>query len=283
MKLAMETCLLNYFIFGDELKSTCDFNPYLFEDSQGIYEVFRVINGKPLFLKDHIDRFYNSAEIGGIQTGIPRNHLFNMLRKLIEVNQLKIGNIQFQFIRNETVGEKFIAWIAQATVPTWADYTDGVKISSLNAIRNHPQSKRVNLPVRQMANKLIAENEIFEVLLFDDNGLISEGSRSNIFFVRGNNMFTSNLELVLPGITRSEVISVALQERINLHTTHISLENIGTYDAAFLTSTSMKVLPINMIDDIHFNPKNNLIERLMKLYDKRIEQDLMLFEWPSVS
>ena len=134
-----------------------------------------------------------------------------------------------------------------------------------------------------MANKLIAENEIFEVLLFDDNGLISEGSRSNIFFVRGNNMFTSNLELVLPGITRSEVISVALQERINLHTTHISLENIGTYDAAFLTSTSMKVLPINMIDDIHFNPKNNLIERLMKLYDKRIEQDLMLFEWPSVS
>ena len=47
----METCLLNYFILNKELKSSCDFNPFLFKEGPAVYEVVRIIEQKPLFWK----------------------------------------------------------------------------------------------------------------------------------------------------------------------------------------------------------------------------------------
>ena len=259
----METCLLNYFIVGTELRSTCDFNPNLHKEGRGIYEVSRVINGIPLFLNEHIDRFYNSAEIGNIGLNINRNQLLRMFQSLIEVNHLKNGNIQFQFIERKNSGKHFTAWITPTIYPTEKDYTEGVQIATLNAVRNLPNLKSVNLPTRQKANQFISEKEIFEVLLIDDEGLVTEGSRSNIFFVKDNKLVTTNLELVLPGITRSKVIEIAFRENINLHTTHIPFTELDNFDAAFLTSTSMKILPIKAIDKMEIKPNNALVNQLM--------------------
>ena len=58
----MENCLLNHYILNAELRNSCDFNPDLLASGPGIYEVFRVIEGKPLFLDEHIDRFFRSAD-----------------------------------------------------------------------------------------------------------------------------------------------------------------------------------------------------------------------------
>jgi branched-chain amino acid aminotransferase len=270
----METCLLNYFIVGTELRSTCDFNPNLHKEGRGIYEVFRVINGIPLFLNEHIDRFYNSAVIGGYSININRPQILQMLQRLIEVNHLKNGNIQFQFIERKNVGKHFTAWITPTIYPTKKDYTEGVQIATLNAVRNLPNLKSVNLPTRQKANQFISENEIFEVLLIDDEGLVTEGSRSNIFFVKDNKLITTNLELVLPGITRSKVIEIAFRENIDLHTTLITYQEIEHFEAAFLTSTSMKILPVNQIDNVQFDAGNSLVNRMKLLYDQDIERQM---------
>jgi branched-chain amino acid aminotransferase len=44
----------------------------------GIFDFFRSINGKPIFLSDHLDRFENSAQILGLKipdrTEIKRIH-----------------------------------------------------------------------------------------------------------------------------------------------------------------------------------------------------------------
>jgi branched-subunit amino acid aminotransferase/4-amino-4-deoxychorismate lyase len=64
MGKVMETGLLNYFVLNEELKDTCDFNPVILKNGRGIYEVFRVIDGTPLFLEEHIERFYHSVELG---------------------------------------------------------------------------------------------------------------------------------------------------------------------------------------------------------------------------
>ena len=48
----------------------------------------------------------------------------------------------------------------------------------------------------------------------DDDGFITEGSRSNIFMVIGSTVLTSKVENVLPGITRQFIIKTC--EKLNI-------------------------------------------------------------------
>jgi branched-chain amino acid aminotransferase len=275
----MEPCLLNHFILNDELKSTCDFNPTLLEQGRGIYEVFRVINGVPLFLDEHLKRFYRSIELGDYSFKLSEKQLKSRFKVLLESNALKVGNVQFHLIEHPDIGNLFMAWVSPHRYPSADEYKNGVDLMSLHAVRNNPHLKSTNLPARLLANKVISEEEVYEVLLVDDNNVITEGSRSNIFFINDSKLVTPALSLVLDGITRSEVIKVALVNKIEMHNTVIPFEDIELFDAAFLTSTSMKVLPVRQLDNHTFHTRHPLILKLQQLYEERIREDLEMFEW----
>lgn len=275
----METCLLNHFILNDELKSTCDFNPTLLEQGRGIYEVFRVINGVPLFLDEHLKRFYRSIELGDYAFKLSEKQLKSRFKVLLESNALKVGNIQFHLIEHPELGNLFVSWISPHRYPSEDDYKNGVDLMSLHAVRNNPHLKSTNLPARLLANQVISEEHVYEVLLVDDNDLVTEGSRSNIFFIKEGKLHTPSLSLVLDGITRSEVIKVALNNNIEVHNSEIPFADLEGFEAAFLTSTSMKVLPVNQLDDHTYHTEHPLIMRLQQLYDERIREDLEMFSW----
>jgi len=58
-----ETPLLTSFINNNNIVSTCDFIPERINVGRVIYEVVRVIDGKPLFFEEHLERFYNLKSI----------------------------------------------------------------------------------------------------------------------------------------------------------------------------------------------------------------------------
>ena len=58
--------------------------------------------------------------------------------------------------------------------------------------------------IRERPVRLISDNKLYEVLLVDRNGRITEGSRSNVFFVKGNKFYTGPSAMVLVGITRKK-------------------------------------------------------------------------------
>lgn len=275
----METCLMKYYILNGELRNGCDFNPGILTSGKGIYEVFRVINGIPLFFKEHLKRFYRSLELVGYKSADSEQNIVLYLKTLVQANGLKTGNVQFQVIRQEDGKQVFIAWITPAIYPTTDQFENGVDVFSYNAIRELPQIKSANLSARVEANRLIEQQDIFEVVLFDDNDVVTEGSRSNIFFTKGNTLYTPSVDLVLPGITRSEVISIVKQQHIDINKEPIYFNAIDEFDAAFLTSTSMKILPIKAIDDVEFNTSNSLIQKLKLLYDETISRDIEEFSW----
>jgi len=257
----MNSCRMKYFVLDDELQNSCDFNPKIWAGGKGIYEVFRVINGTPLFLKEHIDRYFHSLELGGFQKKPERSQLVNRLKSLIDSNRLKQGNIQFEQVTSD-MQIRFIASVIPAIYPTSNDYKNGVELLSLNAVRELPQLKSLNLPAREKANKLISDKGIFEVLFIDDNGILTEGSRSNIFFVSKDELYTTPLSLILDGITRANILKLAEDQNIKVNREFIPFESISRFDAAFLTSTSMKVLPIRKIDGINFNTSTKLVTRI---------------------
>jgi branched-chain amino acid aminotransferase len=54
----------------------------------------------------------------------------------------------------------------------------------------------------------------------------------------------------------------------------IGFDELQYFDAAFITGTSPKILPIQQIDGFSFNPENQIVRLLMKSYDDLIDKYL---------
>lgn len=234
------------------------------DNEKGIYEVIRVIDGIPLFFEDHYARFCKSAEIAGITLGFEEAELFWLLRKLIEKNATKEGNILISKDKN------LVAHFISHNYPTDEMYNEGVVCRLLFAERINPNAKILHTEARQKANKLLAESGCYEVLLVDNNGFVTEGSRSNVFFVAGDKIFTAPGSQVLLGITRQKAIETARSLQTEVIEKEIHTSEIQQFDAAFITGTSPKILPIRQVDSVILDVKNSKMSQLMQEYDRMI-------------
>ncbi|MFT4024071.1 MAG: aminotransferase class IV, partial [Flavihumibacter sp.] len=60
----------------------------------GIFDFFKLVNGKPVFLDDHLDRFYRSAEAMHLHPGIERPELVRVIDEMTARNQLADAGIK---------------------------------------------------------------------------------------------------------------------------------------------------------------------------------------------
>jgi len=257
-----------YFVFNNEIRQTENFIPG--ENEGGIYEVLRVVNGIPLFLKDHLERFYNSAQLSEKSIRFSENQIHTFLKNLIENNEVEIGNVLLSYKINLKI------FFIQHSYPTTEMYRDGVFCGILNAEREKPNAKVFQTSVRQRADQMLAENGFYEVLLTDQFDHISEGSRSNVFFVSDKELVTPPGSKVLLGITRQKTIQLARELNIPVIEHELKISELKHFDAAFITGTSPKILPISKIDGFSFNPKNDIVRQLMKRYEDLIVAYLKL-------
>jgi branched-chain amino acid aminotransferase len=252
-----------FFIFNDEIKPAEVF--IAGENEGGIYEVLRVVNGVPLFLQDHLERFYYSALLAGKTIRFSETQISTFLKNLIGKNKVTDGNVLISCKIN------LKAFFISHNYPTPEMYRDGVKCGILKAERENPNAKVFQTTVRQRADQMLAENGFYEVLLVDHNDKLTEGSRSNVFFVRGNGLVTSPGNKVLLGITRQKTIQLANDLNIQVNEREIEFDELQHFDAAFITGTSPKILPIQKIDGFTFNPQDGIVRQMMKSYDDLIE------------
>ncbi len=277
----METCLLNYFVLNNELKSVCDFNPYLFENFSPVYEVVRVEKGVPLFLDDHIQRFFDSCLLAGIVVNLSKQQIKKRIKALIESNSLKTGLIKFLYFIHPEAGEIFSAWVAPFFFPSANQYKEGVQIKTFKGERKNPHAKFANLEVRQQADAFIKKHGIYEVVLVNAKGWITEGSKSNIFFLKKHDslLFTAHESLVLKGITRQKIFDLSTGNGLDIFESVFLAEELSDFDAAFITGTSPKVLPVRTLNDRAFDVNHAVIQFLKKEYDNLIENYIQTFSW----
>ena len=133
-------------------------------------------------------------------------------------------------------------------------------------MRENAEVKYINSGLREMTNKIIGEQGVHEVLLIDEENFITEGSRSNVFFIKDNTLFTAPLPHVLPGTSRKRVLIICQENNIRVEEKRVAYKDLSTYEAAFITGTSPLVLPILHIDNITFDPHHPLLVRVMEYY-----------------
>jgi len=149
----------------------------------------------------------------------------------------------------------------------------------MQAERKNPTVKVYDQRLKKEVSLQIFHNDIFEVLFVNKKDMITEGSRSNIFFVNGGAVLTPLPTSVLPGITRQKIIEIAKKCNIPCSEIDIEYNSIRSFNGAFITGTSPKVLPVKAIDEVAFNSRNSTIKKIMSEYDTIIAENIDNFSW----
>lgn len=261
---------MEFIVTQNGIEQLIESNSLLFNTERLVYEVIRVIDGRALFLEDHFERLIYSIQLGGLMFEMEFSEFRQHILELTKLNKKQNGNIKFILSEVDKVNQWSFLFIPHS-YPTPKDYKKGVAVGLVFAERENPNAKILQKAVSEKANQSIAEKKLYEVLLVDRNGMITEGSRSNVFFAKGNKFYTAPASKVLVGVTRKKVIECIDMLDYTVIEEAVSASETGTFDAVFLTGTSPKVLPVNCIDTIQFNAKNIYVDQLIDKYNSMID------------
>lgn len=234
-----------------------------------IYDVLRVMDSVPLFVEDHSARFFRSFDLSQRLRPFPEPRFEESLLKYIAASGLKNGNIRCVYSIAETT--QYLVYEIKHSYPTAEMYAEGVACGTFVGERKNPNVKQEAL-VKNQAYQKIADTGVYEVLLVDTASHVTEGSKSNTFFIQGDTVVTALAEDVLCGITRLQIIDLIHSLHIPLVERKISLSELADFDAAFISGTSPKVLPIRCVENITYHVANPIVQRIAAAYDAQIKQ-----------
>lgn len=239
-----------------------------------VYEVIRVMDDVPLFFREHFDRFVNSIRS---QSGAAPP-LYPMFRGMSEdfIRSVPKKDFNYKVLFDTKSGDIYLLE-NPASYPASAFYEDGIDTEILSYSRKDPHAKITNQELTALADKKRQETGVFELLLADSNGLITEGSRSNVFFVKGDQFFTPPLESVLPGVTRQKILETMTDLKISCLEKNIKTDDLSSYEGAFITGTSPKILPIRRVGQLDYSASLPQVRRLMAEFELVIQKDLMKY------
>ncbi|MCK9253043.1 MAG: aminotransferase class IV [Clostridiales bacterium] len=211
------------------------------------YEVIRVVQGVPLFLEDHLERMRRS--IAGAFP-MPSN-LPDESRALIAKNAIPDVNL-----RLVVTASRRVLHLTASYYPDAATLAQGVVTGILAWEREDPNTKIIRADYKAAIAARFAQEgpfgPCFELLLADRQGDLTEGSRSNLFFIRDRDVISAPDERILLGITRRHVRDAIASAGLHLVTGLFSLDDIrqGRIRTAFLSSSPFDLLPIRAVEDI---------------------------------
>ncbi len=270
----MEEIIGKYFICNGNKLDIYQFSESNIKNSSpSIYEVIRVIDGVPLFLEQHMERLHKSASrlnysIENITDEIKVNIL-----NLISINNEPDKNLKLIVYHLESKKAEYKIYFIKSSYPTIDQYQNGVHSVLYYAERAHPTIKLINTKFKSEVAHLLEHSNAYEALLVNQDNYITEGSRSNLFFIKSNTIYTSPAKNVLPGVTRTNIINLCNDLDISITEQPISINELIYFDALFMTGTSPRILPISSIDDMRFaSSKNPILKLLIDEFDKYINK-----------
>ena len=274
--LNMNECYGKKFILNGELHPSDNFDNTLVYEGDSIYEVIRMIKGSPVFFHDHMERLESSIRIRQKETLAKISDLRKDIIDLVKTEKRKDINLKIVFNYNQD-SNNYLIYFIEPIYPSDEQYKKGVKGILFYAERKDPESKVINHKLRSsIYHKLILESG-YEALLVNEENQITEGSRSNIFFLKGDTLTTAPDDKVLNGITRKYILDICQDHKIKVKFMCIPVDSIQDYDAVFMTGTSPMVLQFYRIGDIYFNVRIALIDDLRRLYMEKAEESIKRF------
>ena len=218
------------------------------------FDYLRTVNGKPLFIEDHLDRFYASAEAMRLPLSKTKEELTGIIIELIKKSGLSQVGIRLILTGGYSpdaynpAEPNLLIICNPQTLPSLEDFKKGISIITYEYQRDLPQVKNINYMMAVWLQSLIREKKAEDVLYYRDN-ILTEFPRANLFIVTKQNILVTPAENILLGVTRKKLIELA-NDFTKVEERNISKEELYGAKEIFMCSTTKRILPIIKVDEI---------------------------------
>lgn len=232
----------------------------------GIYETMRAYNGVVFMLEKHLERLARSASF--TKLALPETaFITDAVYKTIEANKLSDAYIRVTVSRGKGPIGLDPALCKEPTFVVVAErfkeypehlYSGGVKLVIAKTRRNlagavNPKIKSLNFLNNIFAKMEAKERGAYEAIMLNAEGLLAEGTVSNIFFVKDNLLCTPAAEVgVLDGITREIIISSAKKSGMRVNEGEFYPSDLFSASEVFFTNTTSEVMPVSQVELIAY-------------------------------
>ena len=248
-----------------------------FTYGDGLFETMRVYSGKIFRLEYHLDRLFQSARSIFIELPITKNEIQSAIYAAIKLNGLSNSIVRLTVTRGELDSGVNVDYSSPPTIvilvkPVKAiskkTYKEGIgiKLYKKSAIRTQGISNKIK-SCNYLSNIILRENALkenfFEAILLDHNHNVTEGTISNIFIIKNNQLKTPiTNEFVLSGIIRQAILDLCLENNIPFKEDLITERELYEADELFLTNSAIEILPVRNIN--HHKLKNRGMRPMTK-------------------
>ena len=242
--------------FGPLDEMTVPMNDRACYFGDGVYEATLARNGKIFALKDHLNRFFNSAGLLNIKIPYTKEELsailYDMLAKMDDSEifiywQITRGTAirQHQFPASDV---KPNLWIFMKP-GKHGDSSKRLKLTDMEDTRFlHCNIKTLNLLPSVMAAQKTAEAGCDEAV-FHRGDRVTECAHSNVHIIRDGVFVTAPTDhLILPGIARAHLIKTAKQLGYAVDETPYTLDDLMNADEVIVSSSGSFCLAASEVD-----------------------------------
>lgn len=243
----------------------------------GIFDFLRVSNNIPLFIEDHLDRFYNSASEMRLSVKETRDEIKEIIYHLINKNNLPISGIRILLTGGESpdgykIIEPRLVIVQQHITPPLDEMTfTGIHLLSYSFQRQLSHVKTTDYLMAIWLQPWLKKGG-GDDLLYHQAGMITECPRSNFFMVTKDGKLVTPGTNILKGITRKQVIRLALESGLKVEERDIHISELREATEAFITSSTKRIIPVRQLDDFVF-PAYSLNSVLGRLWQSFLEYE----------
>ncbi|OPX45150.1 branched-chain-amino-acid aminotransferase [Ruminiclostridium hungatei] len=270
---------LNIAFFNNQIISAADaVIPILDQSVQygwGLFETIKVNKGIPIMLEEHLRRIFASASRLKIENSISKADLTGNVYKFLEAMNSNTFVLKVAITKgvNHTPN---IFFTCREIGYSEKDYVKGFSAKTTDIRRNESSPlvymKTLNYMENIMAKQEARERGYDEAIFLNSKGFLSEGSVSNLFFIRDLKIYTPKLQCgLLPGIVRDCLVKNIIP-RMGMELCEGEYEPSHLFDAeeAFLTNSIMEIMPLVKIDEVVIGKgsKGKITDMLSKEYEK---------------
>ncbi|MCR6108845.1 aminodeoxychorismate lyase [Bacillus sp. A301a_S52] len=241
----------------------------------GLFETFRTYNGHPFLLDDHFHRLAKSAEkMGIVLNQYRREEVTRIIEELLQLNNLNDAYIRW----NVSAGTGEIGLSTELyTTPQTIVYMKPLpqkrlkskEAKTLTIRRNSPEAN-YRLKSHHYLNNVLGRREVgnrtdVEGIFLTEDGYLSEGVVSNLFWVQDGSVYTPDLTCgCLNGITRQFVIANLEKKKVRVEEGKFRLQDALEADEIFVTNAIQEIVPIHFWEQCRFPGNNGEMVRLLQ-------------------
>jgi len=254
------------------------YDDYGFLYGYGLFETVRIYNQKPILFGNHWERLESSAIITGIELPINKETAASIISELVtENNVTDTATLNIYLTPGDrpvgthriVMGESMILFVLRPMTQTRKPIGIHLGIRQESFQRIQLDQFKMLSYIKNILEKALCD-PYDDVILYSEKKAVLETPTANVFFSRGDVLFTPKSQFILPGVTRRHLIEMADKFNVDICEQEILLSDLDDFHEVFLTNSLKGIVRVDKLERYPHLKSGELTQHLQQAYNKSL-------------